>query len=267
MKKSTKMPRTGFAEWVDKSPPPQRPPLPLTHITKGVVAHDIIKSGAVDPTECSVFEIPLAYFFYGRPAYKYHAGTSVKLEASCPFCFIFDGSLLAFANAIYPFDTGAFVARMYNHVLDEDFNVEDFTLGSDPERPEKLISAAYLSRSDYVSGNRRDVKVDSAKPYELEARSYLELITSPGRNEPDDRIGTIEAQFTGPVSLKDSLLAVVVPHTHWGIVDKSPMLEDLDKNGIEILPYEFVPGRSSEYYHTMLEAVVRKYCFDNGFLV
>jgi hypothetical protein len=260
--------RTGFVDWVDKAPPPERPPLPLTHVTKGIIAHDVIKAGQIEPVDCPVFGSPLAYFFYGRPAYRYASGSSVKLEASCPFCFVLDGSLLSFASAIYPFDTGAFAARMYNHVLDEDFAVDDFCLGADPERPERLINTVYLGRADYIRGDRSQIRPAdvASKAYEMEARAYIELIRSPGRNEPDDRIGTIEVQFKNPVKLAESLLAVIVPHTHWDEVERNPLLIDLSGKGIEIIPYEFIPGKPLEHYHTLLEIAVRSYCSQNGFL-
>ncbi|MCH4893802.1 hypothetical protein GO308_11830 [Sphingomonas sp. SFZ2018-12] len=196
-----KTPRIGFVEWVDNATPGCSSALPLAHVTKGIIAHDIMATGRIEPNDCQVFKSPLAYFFYGRPAYRFSAGSSIKLEASCPFCFLFDGKLLARAKRIFPFDTGAFAARMYNHVLDEDFAVEDFSLGADPSRAEKLIAATYLSREGYVVGDRRQVRAveDATKAYDLEARAYMELIKSPGRNEPDDRIGTIEVQFGDPV--------------------------------------------------------------------
>lgn len=254
-------------EWVDRHSG-EEANLPLTHITKGIVAHDIIKAGRIEPKDCDVFRVPLPYFFYGRPAYRYSAGSSIKLEASCPFCFIFDGKLLARAKRIYPFDTGAFAARMYNHILDEDLDVADFSLGTDPERPEKLISASFLTRRGYVKGDRNEVRNPSlaAKPYELEARSYLELLRSAGRNEPDDRIGTIEVQFGDPVPLAGSLLAVVVPDTQWIEGDHSPLLDKLHTDGVEILIYEFIPGRPLEHYHTLLEVTVRDYCLGKGFV-
>lgn len=260
-----KPPRTAFKDWVDQAPdgdPSQR--LPLTHITKALVAHDIIKAGRIEPADCQVFDAPLAYFFYGRPAYRLSSGTTVKLEASCPFCFLFNSKLLDRAKQIYPFDTGAFAARLYNHVLDEEFAVEDFSLGADPSRPEKLIAATYLAREAYVAGNRKQLRNIglATKAYDLEARAYMELISSPGRNEPDDRIGTIEAHFGDPVPLANNLIAMVVPHTHWINGDRSPLLEKIHNEGVQILTYEFIPGRAMEHYHTLVEIVAKQYCVE-----
>lgn len=260
--------RPGFAKWVDAATGAADSGLPLTHVTKGLRAQDVIHAGRIEPTDCAVFRSPLAYFFYGRPAYRYEAGSSVKLESACPFCFIFDPKLLRRARHIYPFDTGAFSARMYNHVLDDDFNIEDFDLGSEPDRPEKLISAAYLSRADYASGNKSGLlPIDTAaKAYDMEAKAYMSLLHSQGRNEPDDRIGTIEVQFGDPVPLAENLMALVIPHTFWINGDRSPLIEGLEKNGADILTYEFIPGRPITHYHTLLEVTVRDYLRHKKFI-
>ena len=57
-------------EWVALQPTPNWGAMPLTHITRGVIADDILRSGQISPSPCRVFEQPLAYFFYGRPAYR-----------------------------------------------------------------------------------------------------------------------------------------------------------------------------------------------------
>ena len=62
--------RSSFRDWVDKQPDPKWGLMPLTHITKGIGAEDIIKAGEIKPVDCAVFNQPLAYFFYGRPAYR-----------------------------------------------------------------------------------------------------------------------------------------------------------------------------------------------------
>src|SRR6266478_2411608 len=120
--------RNHFREWVDKQSNPKWPLMPLTHITKGIGAEDIITAGQISPADCAVFGEPLAYFFYGRPAYRVSGDGAVKIEAACPFCFVFNASLIDKAKAIFAFDTGAFSKRLYNHILVEEMDVEDFSL-------------------------------------------------------------------------------------------------------------------------------------------
>jgi hypothetical protein len=249
--------RPDFRDWVDKQPNPGWPPMPLTHITKALVAADIAKSGHVDLIKCDVFEEPLAYFFYGRPAYRVSGDGAIKIEAACPCCFIFDAKLVEKAEAIFAFDTGAFSKRMYKHMLTDEMKIEDFSLGKDASRPNKLIMRAFGSRLAYFQGNIYAIPDPTTvtKAFEFHARSYLNLLASPGRNEPDDRICSIEVVLAEKVSLKDSLLAIIVPHTLWD--DDAPWLKDLQRAGAIIQPYNFVPGRHPDYYQAQLEAAAK----------
>lgn len=251
--------RPGFRDWVDAQQDPQWPLMPLTHITKGLVAHDIFRSGRIEPTQASE-NASAAYFFYGRPAYRVAGDEVVKMEAACPYCFVFDQNLINRAAAINAFDSGAFEARMYKHVLIEEFQVDDFSLESTVGRPNKLISVAFGSQEHYFNGDIGNLAESDVvtKPWELEGRAYLELLRSPGRNEPDDRICSIEVVFGDPVPLSGNLRAVVVPHTHWSPAGKSPWLSNLDKAGVHIAPYLFIPGRHPEHYHALLENAVKK---------
>lgn len=251
--------RPGFREWVDKRADPKWPLMPLTHITKGLGAEDISRTGQVGLANCKVFGEPLAYFFYGRPAYRIGGDGAIKAEAACPFCFIFNASLIDKAKAIFAFDTGAFDNRLYKHVLLDEMNVEDFSLEKDQRRPNRIISSVFGSKKIYFDGDTTQIpepdKISEA--WEFHARSYLHLLTSPGRNEPDDRICSIEVVFGEPVPLKGNLLAVIVPHTVWDKDKRAPWLDKLKAEGVAIAPYLFVPGRHPEHYHALMETAVR----------
>src|SRR5690606_19090814 len=134
------------------------------------------------------------YLFYGRPAYRVKSGSSVQLESSCPCCFIFHPTLLQRCNDIHAFDTGAFFNRLYAHVLDQDFQIEDFSLEKDPKRINRLISAAFQDEAGYIDADKSKLRPieEASEAWELEGRAYLTLLSSPGRNEPDDRVATIE---------------------------------------------------------------------------
>ncbi len=250
--------RPDFREWVDGQLNPNWPPMPLTHITKALSAADIAKSGYVDVVKCDLFGKPLAYFFYGRPAYRVSGDGAIKIEAACPCCFIFNAKLIEKAEAIFAFDTGAFSKRLYKHMLTDEMAVEDFSLGTDVSRPNKLILKTFGSRLAYFQGDIYAIPDPTTitKSYEFHARSYLNLLTSPGRNEPDDRICSIEVILGEKIPLKESLLAVIVPHTIWD--DEAPWLKNLHKAGATIQPYNFVPGRHPDYYQAQLEAAAKE---------
>lgn len=258
--------RPGFREWIDKQPAPEWPLMPLTHITKGLTAEDVIRAGKVDTHECSVLGQSVAYFFYGRPAYRLTDDGAVKVEAACPFCFIFDPNIIHQAEKIHAFDTGAFAKRLYKHILQEEMDIADFSLEKSLDRPNKLISRVFGSMQTYFDGDTSKIVSveEGAEPYEFHARAYLQLLASPGRNEPDDRICTIEIAFSNPVSLGGQLKAVIVPITLWNDRTKTPWLHELHSSGVAIRPYLFVPGRHPEHYHALLEASVRDYYAELG---
>jgi hypothetical protein len=234
--------------------------MPLTHITKGIGAEDIIRSGQVSTTYCEFFREPLAYFFYGRPAYRVSGEGTVKVEAACPFCFIFSAALIKKAKSIHAFDTGAFANRLYKHVLLDEMKVEDFSLERNETRPNRIIAAVFSSMHNYLDGNVREVIEPDvgAQPWDFHARAYLQLLVSPGRNEPDDRICSIEIVLGEAVPLAGNLRAIIVPHTLWDEDRRAPWLDKLYADGVEIAPYLFVPGRHPEHYHALLEITVRE---------
>lgn len=262
--------KSDFQKWIDKRDAADTEPFPLTHIARSLFARKILDDGQVDTRPCKNFdEKPLAYFFYGRPAYRANQDQTVSLEASCPCCFIFDPKILKRAHKVHAFDTGAFFARMYQHVLDDGFSVSAFEVGRDPDRVMRLVSATFNSNRGYFDADRSDLIAveDGAEAWELEAKSYLSLLHSPGRNEPDDRICTIEITFSDPVLLEDDLKAVVVPHTFWSNDVQAPFLKKYDDAGVEIITYRFIPGRTPEYYQTHIEAEILNKYREWGFVI
>lgn len=261
--------RKRFTEWIDKHDPCSDRFLPLTHISGAVSAQRVIDDGKLSlPSKTDgTFNQPLVYLFYGRPAYRVKPGATVQLESACPCCFIFDPSLLKRCNDIHAFDTGAFFNRIYSHVLDDGFQVEDFSLDGQPNRINRLISAAFEDEAAYIDADKARLRPisDASEAWELEGRAYLTLLASPGRNEPDDRVSTIEVNFQDPVLLDDKLLAVVVPHTFWSETSKAPMLEGLHGRGVKIGTFRFIPGRHPEYLQSLLEIAVKALFRELGF--
>lgn len=253
--------RPGFREWVDAQPDPGWELLPLTHITKALIAEDIVRARKIDPLDRDRLGEPVSYFYYGRPAFRANKDKVIKIDAACPICFVLDGKVVHQAKKFFAFDSGAFLSRLYKHVLIDEMNLDDFSLGNDVGRLNKLVNRTFGSQSGYLDGDRTAVvsTENGAHPWEYAARSYLELITSAGRNEPDDRICSIEVVFNTSVSLRDFLIAIVVPHTHWRSEGKSPWLTELEKCEVAVIPYNFVPGRHPEHYQSQIEQAVRAY--------
>jgi hypothetical protein len=261
--------RSSFQNWIERAnTDPHWRLLPLTHLSQSLTAERIISEGKINVEKCKNFKVPLAYFFYGRPAYRATSDASIQLEASSPFCFIFSPQIITKANRIFAFDTGAFHARMFKHVLDEQFVVEDFQLAEDPEQINRLISSAFADLDAYLYADRSRLNDPEAmaQPWEMVGKAYLTLLGSPGRNEPDDRICTVEVAFSEPVLLERNLECVIVPHTFWNGEKRAPFLVDLTERGVEVRPYRFIPGRTPEYFQTMIEGEMMSYLAQRGYL-
>lgn len=235
--------------------------MPLVHVTKGLVALDIVREGMITPQPCDDLGESLAYFFYGRPAYRVHGDGAVKQAAASPFAFIFKGDLIDRAQHIHALDTGAFQARLYSHVMMEEMNVGDFSFEQDKSRPNKLIHAVHGTRQKYFRADRAGVAAAEqiATPDEFLVHAYVNLLRSPGRNEADDRIGAIEVALGEAVPLDGALLAVVAPDNLWNETFTAPFLTELASRGVQVLAYCFVHGRSPDYYFAMIEAEVRQF--------
>jgi hypothetical protein len=260
--------RRYFRDWVDTKPDPGWQSLPFFHTTKAVGARDILTSKEIAPQDCKIFGQDISYFFYGRPAYRIAADGAVKVESSCPFCFMFEPSLAADVAHYFAFDTGAFSKRLYTRHLEEEMNVEDFEIGNKYANANKLISVVFEDIHAYLSGNTSRIHDAStiSTAFDSHVRAYLALLASHGRNEPDDRVCSIEAIVLKPISIGSVLHAIIFPHTVVEDVSRIPILQALAENGVKLRPYLFVPNRHPEHYHTLLEQEVIKLLDEGGFV-
>ncbi len=263
--------RPGFIEWLEKISKVAKvgwSGLPLTHVTKALLAEDIIRAGVIKPQHCDVFKRPLSYFFYGRPAFRVKGDGPIKIESACPVCFVFQPNLIDKAANLFPFDTGAFQARMYKSSVMEEMKVEDFQFQAKDNQPGALLETAFSSPLDYMQGKAKEAGHFQAvvEKWEFHAQAYVELIVSKGRNEADDRVYSVEIQVEEEVLLKGNLIAVVVPHTLWIDNAGAPWIEKLVSDAVEILTYNFDPGRGPDYYHYAIEQSVKDFYFSKGFL-
>lgn len=131
--------------------------LPLTHISGGLGADSILENGKVIPKKCDVLGKDLAYTFYGRAGYRVGLAGTVHLEAYAPFCFIFDGKLLGRAHRAYPFDTGAYQARMYKPYIHDQISFDDFSVQANSKNLNKLVKTVFGSKESYFEADKRAI--------------------------------------------------------------------------------------------------------------
>lgn len=208
-KRARRAGRRDFARLVAQAEPAQDADLPLTHITDGYRFRGITEEGALNPTDCKVFDEPLLYLFHGRPAYRVNgAGGSSGLDAYWPICFLIKPAGIV-PKRIYPFDTGAFERKLFADYCHQDMIAQDFELESDASMPARLISLFWGDPRSYF--DNRDAALTKPGPFDFEAKSYSELIRAKANAPFDERHSAIELQIDAPVPLKDNLLAVILP--------------------------------------------------------
>ena len=54
-------------------------------------------------------------------------------------------------------------------------------------------------------------------------------------------------------------MAIILPDTIKRDAGHIPWMQDLQDDGVAIIPYKFTQGKSPEYYHAQMEGVVRDY--------
>jgi len=225
--------------------PSARPLLPLVHTTDVYRLTNVLEDGRLEPRECDVFSgEPLLYFFYGRPSYRVNANEgATALDHYLPVCLLFRNTAVTPIKRIFPFDSGGFHKDLYADAFHKDMKLGDFGLEPDIDTPGRVISLFFETTEAYLRA--RAAPSTTLDASELEARSYMALISQRLSNTMDNRVSGIELQFEGPLMIDGAVDAVVLPDT----LCSSPLIESkLAASRIEALPYPQVDlQRPSEY--------------------
>lgn len=236
-----------------KTHPRAAPPLPLVHSTLLENFDTLAAAGELTPQMCPVFNKPLTYCFYGRPAYR-SAKKGLKpstVQEFMPVCFVFKPSAFRGAiDAVYPFDTGAASGgRFRPHV--EAAEVADFGMG-------RSLNAAARGVTAFYEGNRRYFESEpkaglGAQPYPVPAvQKYVSLITLEGETDFDDRRSTFEIMAHRPVRFENNLLAVIAPRI---FLERAGVRDKVEGAwGARALAYSSVRGTvPAEYVRTVTQ--------------
>lgn len=236
----------------------QCPELPLLHSTKICNLDGIVKTGKLSMTPCAHFGRPLVYLFYGRPAYRPKAGGH-EPDASfsiCPISFIFKPARLSARIArTFPHDTGAALNGMFAPKIEPAQGL-DYEIQASVTSLQRYVSRVFLSNEKYFLGEPdptlKTLSVDDA------VRRFLDLIESTDATPVDDRRYTGELQIQEDISLRDLLIAVVLPRAfmdqevvrntvinEWGAI---PLMYDTYAGGIPQAYYQTVKQKVLDFY-------------------
>lgn len=207
-KKTKKRAADGRFKAFVQSQEPTEGTLPLTHITRAYDFEEILEEEALQPETCVEFKEKLIYLFYGRPAYRAKQGCNGRLQYEWPIVFVFRPERIETIKRVFPFDSGAFKRQLYAEFFPKNSKINDFEVPPSLESARKLVRIFFSSNHGYFYG---EVKTNLDLHRQYEAQGVAEMAMLPGGEGRDERSSAIEIQTNKPITLKDALLAILLP--------------------------------------------------------
>lgn len=232
--------------------------LNLVHTANGEDFVKILESGAIIPSECTVFNQELlSYFFLGRPGYKnplVHDPSYWQL----PAVFVFDNLEKFVPLRAFPFDSGAFSLGRYRDILGR-VRLEDFEISPNHKDIAKMIKTYFGNKSRYLDG--RATPIDNIDEALGSSRTnYVPIALSKLYNFPfndriDDRARLLEIQYNIEIPLTATSLKAVICCREWM---RDPYIRELiGKFKCDVGEFSLLPLNNSNYYSQIYE-IARK---------
>lgn len=184
--------------------------LPLMHSCDGFSTRQIIEDKELKTCDCPVFHENLLYFFYGKPAYPVSekVGGNRSDNEYLPVCFI-----IPFSNVIpykvFPFDTGAYDAKLYNKHLHHKMNICNFEMDITLDEIKQYIKLFFDNNDNYLRGDPSSI-ADVDDPY---IDGLISIHNTTGEEEIDERANTIEVICNRNIGICDNVACIIMPDT------------------------------------------------------
>lgn len=240
-----------------------KPLLPLVHNCEAYDFREIMESESIAPTLCDTFSNEeLSYFFYGKPSYR-TAKTSdaSSMSAYFPTCFVIDAPKLNFPKRVFPIDSGAFSAKLFNEFMHRKTDISDFSLPPKVDSAARVVSYFFGKNRSYYDSKPKQVDIT---PIEFEVQSYYELISHKAPTQFDDRRASIELQYNDHIELnKTKVHLVIIPNA---FLDE-PFIKKkiLEEWKAEIRTYYTTHCNPNEYIST-INRELRDFLIDKRFM-
>lgn len=215
---------------------PCLPVLPLTHMTGAGTFELIRATKSLAARHCPVFDEPLLYLFYGRPAYRPFADEGPSwINDLRPVCVLLKPEVLKQVARLATLDTGAFRRGLYSRHLGPAVRLEDFELEHDLQEAARFVRAVFGSNLAYYLGRvRRNLQ---SGPLDFAAQAYCSIVTDRARSETDGRRATIEVHSSADIPLnKDTVMAVALPEEFLEDEDLRELL--VERWECDVIPYD-----------------------------
>jgi hypothetical protein len=254
---------TSFSDYVQKQAidPVE---LPIVHTTEYFRLASIQAANALEATACKIFKEPLLYFFYGRPAYRDASRiTPARDVGFYPICFVLRaGAVCKNAKRLYPFDTGASQAGLYEPAVKRGDALTNYPVLAAVESARRIVRCFFETDERYLSGEPRVGLSFSSS--EEDAHSYYRLITGGGHPDCDDRSSAVEVQLAETVELRDSVMAIVLPTCF--LEDDALAKTILQTWRAQPLTYDADKGMRPLEFHGIVRYLIRDFYRRSGLL-
>jgi len=222
--------------------------MPLFHVCTSYAFRSIFNDLRLDTKPCKVFNEPLLYFFYGKPAYRIKEGSEVGDASMFPVCWGIDANSIEDIVRIYPFDSGSFDGIISQKIADH-FKLDNFKLDNNLETIQKFISFFYETNNNYFKG-APSLDNASIPPQAYELQTLLRLAEDRDK-KLDDRANTIEIQINKPtnIGIKDiKILGIPAP-----LLNDPAVANFLDDNDVNFFTYDlhkFSPSEMNSVFYS-----------------
>lgn len=214
---------------------------------------EAVECDGCEPHKCEIFHEPLNYLFYGRPAFRV-AENDIAMGHSAPVVLVFEADLIDKASRMFPFDSGAFVAKRYSSVMHKRMTLGNFELPVQPEAARKVVSAFFGTNRGYFRTAPR--RPDRNFKTEFEVEALVNLYSPLGRRKADDRRQAVELQVPAKLDVAGvSLVALVYPDEFDDSDWFKPFAAELPTS-VHLLPYPIYEDKIAKEYQTTLEGHV-----------
>lgn len=242
--------------------------LPLIHSTSSIKALKILDAGCISATIDNKIKNgePHAYFFYGRAAYPIQKGKLPRGDHSYFTVCLLMQSASADMSYVFPFDTGAFLTKLYLPFINEDSDLMQFSLPQDLSNINEFIVRVFGNHHNYVCGRAiaDTVNIDCDTPFEVS--SYWNMVTNKSAQVVDSRCRTIEVVSTTNVRLDgNKLMAIVMPEI---LRDNKTIQKFLNTSpDVDVISYPCFFGDTDDSYYGVVREKVYLYLLEKGLIL
>lgn len=242
--------------------------LPLIHSTSSIKALKILNSKSIAAVVDDKIrdEESHAYFFYGRAAYPMQKGELPRGDSSYFTVCILMQSSSTNMGYVFPFDTGAFLNKLYLPFINKESDLMQFLLPQDTGSISEFIVRVFGNHFHYARGEARadSVNIDCNTPFEVSA--YWNMASNKSAQTADSRCRTIEIVSTVDIQFNESnLLAIVIPEILRDNKTIRKFLSEFPK--IDVITYPCFFGDTDDSYYGVVREKVYSYLLEKGLIL